>query len=110
MNIKDQPPKHFTKFTNKYPKVGQAYSNLGDAVHESGPIDERARALIKVAISGGAKIQGAFHAHVRKARLLGISWEEIEHVVLISLPTLGFPNMMALMAWTEDIKNKEIDK
>lgn len=105
--MSDQPPKHFTKFTANYPDVAEAYSALGDAVHKSGPLDEKTRALIKIAISGGSKTQGAFHAHVRKARRLGISFDEIKHVALLATPTIGFPNMMALMSWIEDVEKKE---
>jgi 4-carboxymuconolactone decarboxylase len=105
--MSDQPPKHFTKFTKNYPEVAEAYSALGDSVHKAGPLDEKTRALIKIAISGGSKTQGAFHAHVRKARKLGISFEEIRHVALLSTPTIGFPNMMALMSWIEDVEKKE---
>ena len=102
-----QPPKHFTKFTKNYPEVAEAYSALGDAVHNAGPLDEKTRALIKIAISGGSKTQGAFHAHVRKARQLGVSYDEIRHVAILSTPTIGFPNMMALMSWIEDVEKKE---
>ena len=105
--MSDQPPKHFTKFSKNYPEVAEAYSELGDAVHNAGPLDEKTRALIKIAISGGSKTQGAFHAHVRKARRLGISYEEIKHVAILSTPTIGFPNMMALMSWIEDVEKKE---
>ncbi|MEN8249475.1 MAG: carboxymuconolactone decarboxylase family protein [Bacteroidota bacterium] len=105
--MSNQPPKHFTKFTEKYPEIAKAYYALGDAVHGAGPLDEKTRAFIKIALSGGAKTQGAFHSHVRKARQLGISFEEIRHVVLIALPTIGFPNMMALMSWIDDVERKE---
>lgn len=105
--MSDQPPKHFTRFSKNYPDVAKAYAELGDAVHNAGPLDEKTRALIKIAISGGSKTQGAFHAHVRKARRLGISYEEIKHVALLSTPTIGFPNMMALMSWIDDVEQKE---
>jgi alkylhydroperoxidase/carboxymuconolactone decarboxylase family protein YurZ len=105
--MSDQPPKHFTRFGKNYPEVAKAYAELGDAVHNAGPLDEKTRALIKIAISGGSKTQGAFHAHVRKARRLGISYEEIKHVALLSTPTIGFPNMMALMSWIDDVEQKE---
>lgn len=105
--MSDQPPKHFTNFNNNYPDVAKAYSELGDAVHQAGPLDEKTRALVKIAISGGSKTQGAFHAHVRKARRMGISFAEIRHVALLSTPTIGFPNMMALMSWIDDVENKE---
>ena len=105
--MSDQPPKHFTRFSNNYPEVARAYTELGDAVHNSGPLDEKTRALIKIAISGGSKTQGAFHAHVRNARKPGISYDEIKHVALLSTPTIGFPNMMALMSWIDDVEKKE---
>ena len=105
--MSNQPPKHFTRFGKDYPDVAKAYSELGAAVHQSGPLDEKTRALIKIAISGGSRTQGAFHAHVRKARMLDISYEEIRHVALLSTPTIGFPNMMALMSWIDDVEEKE---
>ncbi len=108
--MKDQPPKHFTKFMENFPEVGDAYSNLGNAVRAAGPLDDKTSALIKIAISGGARIQGGFHSHVRKARLKGASWEEIKHVVMLSLPTLGFPVMMSLLSWVEDVEKKEAEE
>ena len=105
--MSNQPPKHFTKFSNDYPDVAKAYNQLGKAVHNAGPLDEKTRALIKIAISGGSKSEGGFHAHVRKARNLGVSYEEIRHVALLSTPTIGFPNMMALMSWIDDVEQKE---
>jgi alkylhydroperoxidase/carboxymuconolactone decarboxylase family protein YurZ len=105
--MSDQIPGHFTKFGKNYPDVATAYAELGDAVHKAGPLDEKTRALIKIAISGGSRTQGAFHAHVRKARKLGLSFAEIRHVALLATPTIGFPNMMALMSWVDDVENKE---
>ncbi len=100
---KDKIPKRFTRFMEKYPEIGKAYSELGEAVHQAGPLDEKARALIKVALSGGAKLEGGFHSHVRKAIQAGATKEELQHVALLALPTLGFPSMMALLSWIDDI-------
>lgn len=87
----------------KYPDIGKAYSSLGDAVHKAGPLDDKTRALVKVAISGGAMLEGAFHSHIRKAVLAGVSKEELQHVAFLALPTIGFPSMMALLSWIDDI-------
>ncbi len=100
---KDKIPKRFTRFMEKYPEIGKAYSDLGSAVHKSGPLDDKTRALIKVAISGGAMLEGAFHSHVRKAISAGASEDEIKHVAFLALPTIGFPSMMALLSWVDDI-------
>ena len=105
--MKDQIPKRFVDFTKKYPAIAKAYYQMGEAVHEAGPLDEKTRALVKCAISGAARLEGGFHSHVRKARDLGISKEEIQHVVLLSLPTIGFPAMMTLMSWVDDVFGKD---
>lgn len=91
----------------KYPDIGIAYFKLGEAVHQAGPLDDKTRALIKVAISGGAKLEGGFHSHVRKAIQAGVTREELQHVALLALPTLGFPSMMALLSWIDDIYEDE---
>ena len=100
---KDKIPKRFTRFMENYPEIGKAYSDLGEAVHKAGPLDDKTRALIKVAISGGAMLEGAFHSHIRKAVKAGATKEELQHIAFLALPTIGFPSMMALMSWIEDI-------
>ena len=100
---KDKTPKSFTRFMEKYPEIGKAYSDLGDAVHKAGPLDEKTRALVKVAISGGAMLEGAFHSHIRKAVKAGATKEELQHIAFLALPTIGFPSTMALLSWIDDI-------
>jgi alkylhydroperoxidase/carboxymuconolactone decarboxylase family protein YurZ len=106
MNDKKLPEK-FVNFKNKYPEIETAHQQLGTAVHTAGPLDEKTRALVKLAISGGAGMEGGFHAQVRKSRELGISWDEITHVALLAIPSIGFPNSVALLSWIDDIKAKE---
>lgn len=98
----DTPPSWYLEFMEKYPEVGKQYQALGDAVHNAGPLNERERALIKLAISGSSRLKAAFNSHVRRARSLGISKEEMEHVAILALPTIGFPGMMRLLYWIED--------
>ncbi len=101
-------PKRFQKFTEDYPYVASAYEALGSAVHNAGPLDEKTRSLIKLAISTGAGLQGAVHSHVRKALKAGASIEEMRQTVLLALPTIGLPSMMAALSWLDDIiENKE---
>lgn len=100
-------PKRFKKFQEDYPKVATAYEALGNAVHEAGPLDSKTRALIKLGISAGAKLEGAFHSHVRKALAAGVTKEEMVHAVLLTLPTIGLPSMMAALSWIDDIVEKD---
>lgn len=96
-------PKKYKKFTEDYPKIAKAYEEMGTAVHNAGPLDEKTRALIKIAISTGARLEGAVHSHVRKAINAGVTKKEMQHAVLLSLPTIGLPSMMAALTWIDDI-------
>ncbi len=83
--------------TEKYGEVYEAYTKYGRAVHQAGPLDRKTAALIKVAISASAKFDYALATHIKKAIDAGCSREEIEHVLLLTAPTVGFPNMMESM-------------
>jgi 4-carboxymuconolactone decarboxylase len=100
-------PKRYQKFQEDYPAVAKAYEEMGDAVHTSGPLDNKTRALIKLAISTGARLEGAVHSHARKALKAGCTPEEMKHTVMLALPTIGLPSTMAAFSWIEDVLNKD---
>lgn len=92
-------PEPFQKFEREHPKVHQAYEALAAAAHESGPLDERTRRLVKLAISVGASLEGAVRSHTWQAKDAGVTETEIDHVVLLSLTTIGLPSMVAARTW-----------
>ena len=94
-----KPPKRFQRFQKEYKKVADAYERLGTAVHEAGPLDEKTRALVKLAISTGARLEGAVRSHARQAKDAGVTASEMDHVVLLSLTTIGLPSMVAARTW-----------
>ncbi|MBX3117468.1 MAG: carboxymuconolactone decarboxylase family protein [Fimbriimonadaceae bacterium] len=100
-------PKRYVQFLEKYPDIAQAYKSLGDATAASGPLDAKTRALIKLSITVGARMEGAAHSHTRKALEAGCTPEEIRHAILLSTTTIGFPNMMAAMSWIDDVIDKK---
>jgi len=96
-------PKRYKNFKQDFPDVLDAYESMGDAVHQAGPLDSKTRALLKLAISTGARLEGAVHSHTRKALAAGASKDELRHVAVLSLPTIGFPSMMAALSWIDDV-------
>ncbi len=98
-----QLPKPLEEFLTRYPEVWQAYENLGDKCHQGGPLDEKTRRLVKLGISIGARLEGAVHSHTRRALEGGISPEEILHVALLAITTIGFPASIAATTWIRDI-------
>ncbi len=97
-----KPPKFYSDFEKKYPQVAKAYKQLGDAVHDQGPLTERERALVKLAISGSNRLSSALKSHIRKGIAAGLDRKDIEHVALLLLPTVGFPTAMAMLGVVEE--------
>ena len=100
-------PKRYQSFTKKYRDIAKAYEELRAACHTAGPLDEKTRAIVKLAISIGARLEGGAHSHIRKALDAGASADELYHVALLAVPTIGFPPSMAAMTWIEDIVKPE---
>lgn len=103
MAKRSQLPGQYRWLLQEYPDVGAAYEKLGEAVHGSGPLDERTRALVKLGISIGARLEGGVHSHTRKALEAGVKPEEVLHAAILALPTLGLPNTMAALTWVRDV-------
>jgi len=100
---KGHAPKRFLKFQETYPAVAKAYDKLGAATRAAGPLDKKTRTLVSLAIAVGARHEGAVHSHTRKALEAGCSAAQIRHAVLLSVTTMGFPNMMAALSWVDDV-------
>lgn len=99
-------PKPYRTFMTRFPTVWEAYDRLGQSVHAEGPLDQKTRDLIKLAIAVAGRHEGAVHSHTRKALAAGASTDEIYQVLLLALPTLGFPTTVAAMTWVDDILNQ----
>lgn len=91
------------KAAKDYPDIWKAYSSLGEACANSGPLDDKVRRLVKLALAIGAASEGAVHSHTRRALEAGMTAEEIKQVAMLSIPTLGFPRAIAALTWIEDI-------
>lgn len=96
-------PEAHQRFLDAYPDVARAYEQLGEATQQWGPLEKKTRELVKLGIAVGNRHEGAVHSHTRRALDAGATPDEVRHVVLLSLTTIGFPNMFAAMTWVEDI-------
>lgn len=96
-------PGPYQSFIDRYPAINEAYEALSERCHEAGPLDDRTRRLVKLAVAVGAGSPGAVMSHTRKALEAGIGEAELRQVVLLSLTTAGFPAMIAAMSWMDDV-------
>jgi alkylhydroperoxidase/carboxymuconolactone decarboxylase family protein YurZ len=97
-----QPSDHNENFRQQYPKVWQAFSELADECHSAGPLDDKNRKLIKVALALGAGLEGATHSAVRHALDEGVMQEELSQVAVLAITTLGYPSAMRALSWIRD--------
>ena len=89
----------------KHPEIYEAYAQFGKAIHDQGgPLDEKTRWLVKVAISASHGLAKAQLTHMIKAREAGCTLDEIEHTILLVAPTAGFPCMMEAMERFRDFQ------
>jgi 4-carboxymuconolactone decarboxylase len=95
-------PKPVQDFRKRYPEVWKAFNELGDRCHAAGPLDEKTRRLVKVALSIGAGLEGATHSAIRNARRAGITQDEINHVAVLAVSTLGLPAAIRAFTWIGD--------
>ena len=97
--------KIFSSFKEDFPKVYSDHEALGKEIHEeSGPLPEKVRWLIKVAISGASRHLLALETHIMKARETGATEKEIKHALLLLIQTTGFPTFMEAYSVFKKIK------
>jgi alkylhydroperoxidase/carboxymuconolactone decarboxylase family protein YurZ len=86
-----------------YPDVWAALQQLGAAVGEAGPLDVRTKRLVHLALAIGADSHGAVHSHARRGLAEGLSAAELEHVALLAVTTLGWPQAVKGITWIRDV-------
>jgi len=96
-------PKFFEEFRAAHPDVASHYTALSEACRKAGPLDEPTIELVKLGIAMGAAAEGAAHSHARRALAAGATEQQLEHVALLAITTLGFPRAMTGLAWVRDV-------
>lgn len=95
-------PTAVENFRTEYAEVWKAFTELGDKCHNAGPLDEKTRRLVKVALCIGAGLEGGTHSAVRNALSSGCTPEEIRHVAVLATSTIGLPATIRALTWIND--------
>ena len=93
-----RPPHAYGQFVSRFPHLGEAWESARKA-EAAGPLDEKARRLIKLAIAVGAMREGAVHSAARKALRAGATNDELYQVVACAASTIGLPSAVANFTW-----------
>ena len=100
-----KPPNLYLELQKAYPAFFEAWDAIGKAVRETGPIDIKTAHLVQLAASAAIRSEGAVHSHVRRALEARATPAEIRQALLLTAPTIGFPNVIAALSWAEDLLN-----
>ena len=96
-------PRPPSALADAHPEVWERYADLGEACSAAGPVADREKRLVKLAMAVAAGSEGAVHSHVRRGRDEGIDDAAMEHVAVLAIPTIGFPAAMAGLSWIRDV-------
>ena len=97
-------PTGASKLARRHPDIWESFTQLGECCAEAGPLDAKTRHLVKLALAAGMGLEGAVHSHARRALAEGVTPEEIQHVALLAIPTLGFSTAVRAMTWIDDVQ------
>jgi 4-carboxymuconolactone decarboxylase len=104
---KEMYPGWYSFIKEKHGKFMQALEQLGEAVRQEGPLDEKTAHLIQLAGAAANRSEGAVHSHTRRALKAGASPAEIYHAVILLTSTIGFPRTSAALSWVYDVLGEE---
>jgi len=96
-------PAPYLRLAEEHPELIAAYERFASVAHEAGPLSDRERRLVKLAIAIAVHSEGATHSHVRQALQVGCSPDDLRHVAFLAATTAGFPVTMRALTWIEDI-------
>ena len=102
-----KPPELYLRLQQQHPAFFEAWDTIGTAVRAAGPIDGKTAHLLQLAASAALRAEGAVHSHVRRALEQGATREEIHQALMLTAPTIGFPNVIAALSWAEDVLTGE---
>ncbi len=96
-------PRHYEQFRQQFPAITRAYDEVSRLTSEAGPLDEKSVQLVRLGMAIASGQEGAVHSHARRALEVGATQEEVRHVGMLALTTVGFPRMMAGLSWIGDV-------
>jgi alkylhydroperoxidase/carboxymuconolactone decarboxylase family protein YurZ len=102
--MSDRLPGAAGALAGDHPEIWRAYSALGRAAAEAGPLSPRERRLVKLALAIGAGSEGAVHSHTRRALDDGLERAALDQVALLAIGPLGLPRAVAARSWIGDIE------
>jgi len=95
--------RNFDWILQNFKEVMDKQQDLGKALRDAGPIDEKNSQLIQLGAAAASKAEGSVHSHIKRALGAGATPDEIYHAIILLTSTIGFPAVAAALSWARDI-------
>lgn len=99
-------PEIYTRFREAFPDLVDAVDGLGAASDAAGPLDDKQRRVVKLAIAVGAQAPGSVRSNVRRALAAGADPAEVLHVIALSVATVGLSAAVAAYGWVIEVLDR----
>jgi alkylhydroperoxidase/carboxymuconolactone decarboxylase family protein YurZ len=100
-------PAWYTTLETRHPKFMTAVKELGKAVRQEGPLDEKTAHLVQMAAAAALRSEGGVHSHAKRALEAGAKPDEIFHAIILLTSTIGFPTVSAALSWVADVTGEK---
>ncbi|QDR83416.1 carboxymuconolactone decarboxylase family protein [Sporomusa termitida] len=81
--------KSFEAFSKEAPKVQGAWMEFVQTLDKASALDKKTEELVYIAVLAAVRLEGGLPFHVKMAKSLGATREEIISAVLVGLPATG---------------------
>ncbi|MEK5023815.1 MULTISPECIES: carboxymuconolactone decarboxylase family protein [unclassified Paenibacillus] len=98
MNDKSSISNAFQMFSKEAPAHQEAWMQAVKGLGAASKLDSRTEALAYIAVLAVARLESGLPFHVKQAKALGVSREEIISAVLLGLPAAGNTVVQSLPA------------
>lgn len=88
--------KSFMTFVNEAPEQQKAWGELVEKLDNACKLDKKTEVLAYLAVLASARLESGIPFHVKQAKELGASREEIISSILVGLPAVGNVVIQAL--------------
>lgn len=86
----------FTVFMKESGDIGKSYMNMVMKQAELSALDEKTRELAYIAVLSAIRMNSGLNFHVKSAKRLGASRDEIRSAAIVGLPAVGITVIDAL--------------
>ena len=93
----------FEVFAESFPQATEAYRSMKRMYGNAGPIDDKTKQLIQIAVMASIGSEGGVRDHTKLALDAGASPDEVRQAVLLVLGPAGMSRTSVSIVWVNEV-------